>query len=54
MLAQVIVGHDSTIYQVNLLTGHNNDAGALILTKMKEFLVQNDIKLLSDAGLTFF
>ena len=50
MMAQVICGHDSRIFQVNLLTGHNNDAGAYNLTGVREYLVQRNLKLCADGG----
>jgi hypothetical protein len=59
MLAQIVVGHDSRIYQVNLLQGHNNDSGAFGLSGLKEKLAnshtdtraQHRIKLVADAGM---
>jgi hypothetical protein len=53
MMAQIVVGHNSQIFQVNLLKGHNNDPGALELTGLKDFLVGEDVKLLADGGVTF-
>ena len=47
---KVICGHDGTVFQIDLLTGHNNDAGALNITNMKEFLSEHNIKLLADLG----
>lgn len=51
MLAQVVVGHDSRIYQVDLMTGHNNDRGAFDISGLKAFLVSNNEKLLADSGM---
>lgn len=67
MLGQVICCIDGRLYQVDLLTGHNNDSGkslqivfsfltfkgALILTGMKQYLLKHKIKLLADAGYSF-
>jgi hypothetical protein len=50
ILGQVVCGLEGQIYQVDLLSGHNNDAGALIITNMKEFLVTHQIKLLADSS----
>ena len=41
------------IWDVRLGLGHNNDQGMLGITKMKEFLIDNDIKLLADRGYKF-
>lgn len=50
MMAQVVVGLDSRIYQVNLLTGHNNDQGAFSISGVRHFIEENNIKLLADGG----
>jgi len=34
--------------------GHNNDKGMLVLTKMKEFMVDKDLKWLADKGNIIF
>jgi hypothetical protein len=50
LTAQVVTGLDGQIYNMQLGLGHNNDQGMLGLTGMKEFLFNNDIKLLADGG----
>lgn len=50
MLAQVVVGHDSRIYQVDLFQGHNNDKGAYLKSGLNLDLVGGNIKLLADGG----
>jgi hypothetical protein len=49
-MAQVVVGPDSHIYQVNFLTGHNNDAGAFKITGLNASLFTKKVKLLADGG----
>ena len=48
--AQVICSLEGIIYHVALGLGHNNDKGMLILTGMKDFLVDNDLYWLADSG----
>ena len=43
-------GLNGVLYQVDLLTGHNNDAGALVITGLKSLLVKTQMKLLGDLG----
>lgn len=53
ILAQVIVGYDSTIFQVTLHTGHNNDPGAFNISGVRSFVEEQKKMLLADGG-TFF
>jgi len=53
LTAQVIVSLQGDIYSVSLGLGHNNDQGMLILTNMKEFLINHDLFWLADAGYSF-
>jgi len=41
---------DGIIYDVKLLLGHNNDQGAFSLTRMRETITQENIRLLTDSG----
>jgi hypothetical protein len=50
MAAQVTTGLNGKIFNVALGKGHNNDQGMLELTGMKDFLYQNQVKLLADGG----
>jgi hypothetical protein len=50
LLSQVVCGLEGRLYQVDLLTGHNNDSGAFNITGLKSFLIQNQIRLLADSG----
>ncbi len=54
IMAQLVVGSNSHIYQVNFLTGHNNDAGAFKITGMNRWLQQEKVKLLADGGKVTF
>jgi len=48
--SQVVVSLEGRILHVALGLGHNNDKGMFNLTGMKEFLLQNGIRLLADRG----
>jgi len=51
--AQIIVSLYGEIWDVNLGLGHNNDKAMLILTNTKQYLLDNNIKLLADKGYSF-
>jgi hypothetical protein len=54
MLAQVIVGLDSQMYQVTLHTGHNNDPGAWNISGVCSYVELRNVKLLADGGTSLF
>jgi hypothetical protein len=50
MLAQVIVGLDSQMYQVTLHMGHNNDPGAWNISGVRSYVELRNVKLSADGG----
>ena len=48
--AQVVTSLQGVIYSVHIGLGHNNDKGMLLLSNMKEYLGDNNLKWLADNG----